>query len=256
MDEIYPAPPRPAWNWGGCLVLVIILTVLVGMLLPLVGPPVKSTSWQAHCGKNQSQLLGALVAYSTEFEVAYPGPIDPSIGLVTDARRARQVTHQLLWMLARHQSLPASLLTCPKSKFSKATKVDGVRPSLTWGIEPASAVYAFDWASPADPPSSRPVFADRDTASHQGKVMVAFGDAHVQALRLVEVAPRKSGILVTEGPDGQPVPLATAIPVDDQDDDDPSPRFPDDIYTNEHDGSPLYDASSPGQAHSRRAWVK
>lgn len=249
-------PRKTGWRIFQVLVVLLIVAVLAGMILPVIGMNTHGHSRQYMCGKNQSQLLGALVAYTTEFEVMYPGPIDPAIGPITDAHRARLVTHQMLWLLARHGSLPVNFLTCPKSAFRTVAKIDGVRPSLTWGIEPAAAVYAFDWASPTDPRSERAVIADRDQASHDGKVMVTFGDAHVKAFKLVDAAQRTTGILITEGPDGKAVTGAIAIPLEDRYGDDPSLRHPDDIYTNEHEGAPDYDSLSQGQAHSWRAWVK
>ncbi len=254
MDEtVSEPPPRRGCNWLGCLVVLIIIAVLAGMLLPVINTTGHGHVYQSTCGKNQSQLLGALVAYETEFDVTYPGPLDPTIGPVTEAHQARLVTHQMLWILARHAGLHPSLLVCPKSARAKPAKPDGVRPPLTWGFEPGVAIYAFDWAAQADPPSSRVVMADRDQSGHGDKVMAVFGDAHVQAQKVKRIT-RATSVLITEGLDGKPVTMGTATPIYDREDDKPGP--PDDIYSDDQDGAPEYNVLQQKDASNWRAWVK
>ena len=55
------------------LVVISIIAILAGMLLPVIGL-VKEMANSAKCGKNQSQILGALISYSTTEDSGWPDP--------------------------------------------------------------------------------------------------------------------------------------------------------------------------------------
>src|ERR1043165_142879 len=55
------------------LVVISIIAILAGMLLPVIGV-VREMARKAQCGKNQSQILGAMVAYGTSEGTAWPDP--------------------------------------------------------------------------------------------------------------------------------------------------------------------------------------
>lgn len=257
VDEIVPEPPpKRGCTWLGCLVVLIIIAVLAGMLLPVIGMSSDASAQYWKCGKSQSQIFSALISYQTEFDTRDPGPIDPTLLPVRDAHHARLVTHQVLGILARQQRLPFALLTCPKSKRPRLAAFPGARPPLTWGIDPGSATYAFDWACPQDPPASRVVVADRDQTAHDGHVLVTFGDAHVSKVKLVSRPAVSIAMLITEGIDGKPLAGAAQFPADYAEEDPPEARMPDDIYSTDGDRVFEDDPLQPGGASARRAWVK
>ena len=239
-------PRLPRVRWPHVLVVALIVVVLVGLLLPVIGTTRDGDFRRAQCGKNQSQLLGALVAFTTSEEVSawIPGnlPIDPQ---ATGAYRGRLVTTKLFERVAASQSIPNALFKCPYSARGgpeRALKPNPADPASAWGLGTGHLIsYALDWAAPADPSSERPVIADRDPTAHKGSILVAFGDAHVKTLKLVPATMRVAGALVTDGPDGQPVAASTG-------------NLPgDDVYSADgDDGEPL----NPGKGDPLRAWVK
>lgn len=198
---------------------------------------------------NQSQIMGALVAYSTEEAVAWPTPWAMGPGFVApkiaDAHAARVFTCRAFELLAATQTLPSSLFICPAAKsrprFGRKAAVDG-RNGGTWGLGPDGFVmYAFDWASPADPDTDRPIIAERQIGQHPGgSVTVVFGDAHTKRLRTT-LRPTVPG-LITEDCDGRSVPVTTE-----------DKTFTDDIYSADGDGG---DPLTPAKGHPLRAWVK
>ena len=253
MDEVYQVPPRRGWNWGGCLVLVIVLAVLVGMVLPVNWENTHKESRVWQCGKNQSQILGALVAYATAEETNWPDPRGTMAawklpaGPITTALDGAKYTAGAFELLAASQGIPNALFKCPSSSFGGPIR-NNVKPSLKfdnvlWGWDPANGVavsYGFDWASPADPSAARVILADREVRAHREFVMVTFGDAHVRKMKLVEVE-RGTGVLVTESGITSSSKTGTGVQPDD------------DIHSNEGDaGEPL----TPGKGDPLRAWVK
>jgi hypothetical protein len=252
MDEIYPAPPRSGWNWGGCLVLVVILAVLVGLLLPVMNGFQKGLPPQSMCGKNQSQILGAMVAYAASEETAWPDPRGTMAawklpaGPIMTALDAAKYTAGALELLAVSQSIPNGLFKCPSTSWggpSKKVKASLSETTVQWGWDPTASVavsYGFDWASPADPSSQRVILADRDPKNHNLAVMAVYGDAHVKKLKLVEVE-RGTGVLVTESGLTSSRKTGTGVQPDD------------DIFSNEGDAG---DSLTPGKGDPLRAWVK
>lgn len=251
MDEVYPEPPRSGWNWAGCLVVVIILAVLAGMLVPTF-ENVKKPARVAQCGMNQSQILGAMVAYATTEETSWPDPRGAMAawklpaGSITTALEGAKYTAGAFELLAASQSIPNSIFKCPSTAFggpSKTQKPSMSETNVLWGWNPADRVavsYAFDWASPPDPSSDRVILADREARAHSDFVMMAFGDAHVKQVKLVEIE-RGTGVLITERVVTTSSKTGTGVQPDD------------DIYSAEGDsGDPL----TPGKGDPIRAWVK
>jgi hypothetical protein len=249
-------PPRSAWRLTSIIVVLLLVVMLVGVLLPLVGmvdrPPRPSM-----CGKNMSQLLGAMIAYSTAEDGVWPLATPMPARRTMDAHAARQVTCRMFAVLARSQSLPMDLFRCPPSRRPAPPALAGVPTPVDWGMSEAGVVgYAMDWACPADPGSARVVMADRDPLAHDGAVMACFGDCHVKKLKIVPVpANRARAVLVTEGSDSKPITGRVGNP----------DAGGDDIYSDEGDADVdldpeyadfLFDQLVPGQGHPQRAWVK
>ncbi len=202
------------------------------------------------CGRNQSQIGGALYAYSINEETGWPDPRGSRwkmpVGPITTTVDAAKYTAGAFELLAATQSIPHALFTCPSATFggpNKMLKASISDPSVRWGWDPARGVavsYAFDWASPTDPSSARVILSDREVTTHRDSMMVTFGDAHVKKVKLVEVK-RGAGVLVTESLIVSPTKLGTAVHPDD------------DIFSTEGDaGEPL----TPGKGDPQRAWVK
>ena len=250
-------PKKSAWRWPQLIAVLVIVVVLIGMLLPVLQTSADGPRRSSQCGKYQSQLLGALIAYATSEGVAYPWPINHVPETVTDARSARVVTAQMLGALARSQSLPLGLLSCPFSHLPKMPPFDGARPPITWGIDSNSAFYALDWSAPSEAGSSRVVMADRDPTAHQYAVMAAYGDTHVAKIKLSQAIPQRAdGILITEGADGKSISVSSVLSNAAHSQTENKALIPDDIFTNEGDSENGSQSLVPAKGHPQRAWVK
>jgi prepilin-type N-terminal cleavage/methylation domain-containing protein len=252
------------------LVVISIIAILAGMLLPVIGV-VREMARQQNCGKNQSQILGAMIAYGTSEEVAWPDPR----GTTTNAWKvpvaapatneaAAQYTAGCFELIAAAQTLPNALFKCPSAAIggpNKSLKAAASRADVTWGWNPATVgvSYAFDWASPADPGSARVILADREQKAHKTEVMVCFGDNHVKKLKhVVGAAPNAPAVgTKTRAISGavtarvfNPDAKGSANATSDTD------VTEDDIYDDGNDVVTAADAMTPGQGHSVRAFVK
>jgi prepilin-type N-terminal cleavage/methylation domain-containing protein len=180
------------------LVVISIIAILAGMLLPVIGV-VREMARAAQCGKNQSQILGAMVAYGTTEDVSWPDPRGgsylPAATPITAGVNAAQYTSLCFELVASSQKLPAGLFKCPSAASGGPDRQ--ILPSMlrafntgpTWGWTGTNKVsYGFDWSSPADPGSARVILADRDIKNHKDKVQAVFGDAHTKALKADTVA--------------------------------------------------------------------
>lgn len=254
------------------LVVISIIAILAGMLLPVIGV-VREMARQAQCGKNQSQIIGAMVAYSMQEETAWPDPrgagwkLEPTP--ITVNTLAAKFTGGAFELLAAAQSIGNSLFKCPSSAIGGPNKT--VKPTMSatntnwgWGAtDNAKVSYAFDWASPADPPSSRVILADRDTKYHADSSMAGFGDAHVKKLKKPTATGAAVGIPVTAG---IIQPTAVTLFIENPDakgaagfEDDATNVVPDNIYDGQNDfaaPSTSADLFTPGGGHAKRAFVK
>ena len=91
------------------LVVISIIAILAGMLLPVIGV-VREMARQSQCGKNQSQILGAMVAYATQEETSWPdaramsnGKLPLAANGVVSATEAPQYTAAAFELIAATQ---------------------------------------------------------------------------------------------------------------------------------------------------------
>ena len=262
MDESESSPRRTT-----LLVVMLAITATLGLtgVLLLVDWNGNRVARQSQCGKNQSQLLGACVAYSVQEEVAWPlpwpyvkkgdGMWDPPAITLIDAHQARLASARAMEILAVASGpLPNSLFACKQARLPGPVlkPAADARNGDRWGADTAHAVsYAFDWASPADPSYERVIFADRDPRNHHGAAMVCFGDAHVKKCKVMVGA---TGALVTEDSDGTSIrEVISGFPPG-------APGSPDNIYSPDGDSvsaeGAVYSPLTPGRGHPARAWVK
>lgn len=230
--------------------IVAFLLVLAGMAfieLRNIGAGAKPRA--INCGKNLSQIVQAMLAYSQAEKVAWPTPWAQGPGLtvpkIGNAHVARSITCRGFEMLAASQTMPAVIFHCtavPKWPQERRKPAGDDWNGGRWGMGPEGFVtYAWDWVSPAHPDATRPLIADRQAGNHPGgTTMVAYGDGHAKAV-VVTLRPTSLG-LVTEGCDGNAVFSTTAG----------SPQD-DDIYSADGDGG---DPLTPEKGDPLRAWVK
>jgi prepilin-type N-terminal cleavage/methylation domain-containing protein len=271
----FPSPNHRARGFTliELLVVISIIAILAGMLLPVIGV-VREMARQSQCGKNQSQILGAMVAYATQEETSWPDPrgnswkLAPAANGVVAQTDAPRYTAGAFELIAATQSIGNSLFKCPSSAVggpNKNVKPTVSAPNTDWGwsgTNVAAVSYAFDWAAPADPASSRVILADRDTKYHSDASMACFGDAHVKKLKKHPTATsggnRTIGVIQTnvglfiENPDAKG---AAGY------EDDPMNVDPDNIYDDQDDvdtmnGGAADDVFKPGGGHAKRAFVK
>jgi len=250
------------------LVVISIIAILAGMLLPVIGV-VREMARQSQCGKNQSQIVGAMVAYGTNEGVAYPNAVQAT-GTWTGASgaptapvgTAMEFTAASFELLAASQTIPDSLFKCPSAatggpNVNKTLKASNRRPytDRAWGWSANNKVsYAFDWASPADAGSARVLTADRDLVNHKQEVMACFGDAHVTKLKAERTAGAGETVGVVKNPDF-PVYNAAAKGAYNEEDDAAS-LTPDNIYSFAGDAATIDECLKLGGGHAVRAFVK
>jgi len=202
---MYHTPIHPRARQGftliELLVVISIIAILAGMLLPVIGM-VREMANQQKCGKQQSQLMGACVAYAQQEESAWPSPWMttfgfPAGGMITDGPLAMNYSEGCFEILAAEATLPNGLFKCPSaSAAGPNTRANPNTASIpaggSWGEGAAGTQkrigYAFDWASPGDPGAIRVIFADRDPQNHKKKgAMACFGDSHTKLLKIGNV---------------------------------------------------------------------
>lgn len=254
------------------LVVISIIAILAGMLLPVIGV-VREMARQAQCGKNQSQIVGAMVAYSTSEETGWPDPRGTAMQAwklpaapITSSDMGARYTAGAFELIAVSQGIPNALFKCPSSsaggpsKTLKATMIEG---TVLWGWNPPTVgvSYAFDWSSPADPSSGRVILADRDPKNHSLSAMACFGDAHVKKLKQKTGAAggnnQTQGLvntvnIIIENPDARGAAGQEEVVGD---------VTHDNIYDDASDfdsasGGRAEDVFTPGAGHARRAFVK
>jgi len=242
---------------------------------------VREMANQQKCGKNQSQLMGACVAYAQQEETAWPSPwtggfgyVAPANGTITitQGQAAMNYSEGCFEVLANEATLPNGLFKCPSASASGPNT--RAAPSIavvaapgvgSWGENGGGSQkrigYAFDWACPGDPGAIRVVFADRDPGNHKKKgSMSCFGDSHVKFLKVT--LPSQAGTTngmagnnpvlgEVDNPDaiGDPDSIAAGMPN----------AWADNIYTYDHDfpmASNSMSTLTPGGADAVRAYVK
>jgi prepilin-type N-terminal cleavage/methylation domain-containing protein len=245
------------------LVVISIIAILAGMLLPVIGV-VREMARSAQCGKNQSQILGSLIAYSTSEETGWP---DPRPGKITTIAATgtggAQYTAAIMEILAYSQGLPNNLFKCPSSseggpsKAAASTKATLSATTTNWGWNPPVGVsYAMDWAAPLETGSARVILADRDPAYHGKAAMACFGDAHVAKLKKPTTGSIAGATQTINGPVNISIENPAAKGKVGKEDDATDVTL-DNIYDDvgDYEGTTT-DAYLPGQADKRRAFVK
>jgi prepilin-type N-terminal cleavage/methylation domain-containing protein len=247
------------------LVVISIIAILAGMLLPVIGV-VREMARQSQCGKNQSQILGAMIAYGTNEDTAWPDPRGGTkfsgTATISGGQNAAEYTANCFELVAAAQTLPNGLFKCPSAagggpnKNLKASRNRAYEDS-TWGWTGVNKVsYAFDWASPADPGAARVILSDRDLKNHKEEVMACFGDAHVKKLKADRTdAPSgtaTSGVITDPN---RSVYNPDAKGAWNQEDDETN-LTKDDIWTSAGDAERPEDCLKPGGGHAIRAYVK
>lgn len=272
-----PHHQRSGFTLIELLVVISIIAILAGMLLPVIGM-VREMARQQNCGKNQSQIMGALVAYSTSEEVAWPdcrgssGTMPTTWKLAAPTAGSPQLskadapkyTAGAFELLAATQTLPHAIFKCPSAAAggpNKALKASINRNDLTWGWDGVNKVsYGFDWASPSDPSASRVILADRDLNNHKDAVMACFGDAHVKKLKAETGTPAPDTATLVETTTG----IAMTKSVFNPDakgswsqEDDSTALVKDNIMDGAGDASmPAVECFTPGGGHPVRAAIK
>jgi len=254
------------------LVVISIIAILAGMLLPVIGL-VKEMANQSKCGKNQSQIIGAMIAYATSEETGWPdgrastGTWKTAAGVVTNGTAAAH-TAGAFELLALSGTIPNSMFNCPSTSIGGPSKTIRATKDTTgtgWGWAPplVGVGYAFDWAAPSDSGAARVITADRNPKNHSLDAMACFGDAHVKKLKQVRnvTAAGNATTMITgtvsvviENPDargaaGNEETITDVTPDNIYDD-------TADINTTAGSGSTALDVFIPGQADKRRAFVK
>lgn len=270
-----PHHQRSGFTLIELLVVISIIAILAGMLLPVIGM-VREMARQQNCGKNQSQVMGALVAYSTSEEVAWPDPRGTAMaawklpaptagvgGNVVTKADAPKYTAGGFELLAATQTLPHAIFKCPSAASGgpdKLLKASINRITLDWGWLGVNKVsYGFDWASPSDPSASRVILADRDLVNHKDTVMACFGDAHVKKLKVdtgltVDTATVCEGAITAS-------PTKAVVNPDAKgswsQEDDSASLVRDNIFDGMGDAmTPLTECFTPGSGHPIRACLK
>jgi type II secretory pathway pseudopilin PulG len=202
-----PAPTPPAGRalrsgitLFEVLAVIAMVIILALLLMPVFGKGYDN-SRQTVCAKNQSQIMGACVAYAQQEATAWPEPWVNTIGYAARGQpiavgvAAMNYTFGCFEVLANEATLPNGMFRCPVCESpgpNTRPQPGAANPELSgsnWadagGGSRKRIGYAFDWAAPGDPDAVRIVFSDRDLTNHRRKgVMACFGDSHTRFLKV------------------------------------------------------------------------
>jgi prepilin-type N-terminal cleavage/methylation domain-containing protein/prepilin-type processing-associated H-X9-DG protein len=222
-----PSPRRQGFTLIELLVVISIIAILAGMLLPVISL-VRELAHQQQCGKQQNQIIGAMIAYTqTDDSGGNPSVNGTWYTAAQTPASAIIYTCGAMEVLATVESMPNNIFKCPSSPATisapgtVARGAPSARPNgnaqigCAWAMNPVSGTppasgftmcvgYAWDWATPADASASRVVMADRDPKSHKQASMVAFGDGHVKVIKYktANIAPSGDVTVGFSGPVG------------------------------------------------------
>jgi len=188
------------------LVVISIIAILAGLLLPAV-TMVRGRANQTSCANNQKQIVTAMVAYSIDYEGAYPIGVlaagTPAYSGIADLTPADGmiVTKRSFEVLAYTMTLPNQLFRCKSSQFSAptASPQGGAAAADTWASSGNGKVsYAYDWAMPGESASYKIILADRAN-NHKGTIVAVAVDGSVRGLKLVTGAAAGSNPSAKDG---------------------------------------------------------
>ncbi len=258
------------------LVVIAIVIVLAILLLPLRDYG-SGMSRQSICAKNQSQIMGAFVAYAQQEAVIWPAPWATTIGhvqpgqAITAGVAAMNYTFGCFEVLANAASLPNRVFHCPTCAAAGPNTLaqpGQAQPELSgsnWADDGGGAggkriAYAFDWADPGDSGGDRILLCDRDLGNHKGKgVMACYGVSHAKFLRKPQPSAAPPAPAETIGMTGVEVVVGEVIS-DAGSDDATSTLPPDDIFNSVGDypagTTEAETALKPGGGDPNRVFVK
>jgi RNA polymerase sigma factor (sigma-70 family) len=206
-------------------------------------------------GNNLKQILGSMIAYGHDQDDSWPAVVPYGISLpVKSSDEAMLVTAASFEWLAHTMSLPPALF---ESRFGPRLKLPPPRKDLAVikakPIREWACGYAYDWAAPAEVPSSRVMLAMRNPIVHplsgERGVMVTYSDGDTHYVIAESSDPQEtldaSGVSLTVrvlNPD-----LRTA-----------STQESDCIFSSQDDDSEHsgFDSRMPAYGSLRCAWVK
>lgn len=215
-----PAPNHHAFTLIELLVVISIIAILAGMLIPTVSI-VLGKARQMACGRNQSQVVLAMIAYGGDNDGAWPLFYAKTDG--TNAGRtttgnpptAPAGTDVTVTAIASQEFLASwsggdltrQLFRCASNKeVSPAVDAnpglaDADGTAARWSSAMVSA-FAYDWSVPSGAKSMRVVLCDRPGAegsSHGRAINAVFADGHLATLSVQRKTPTGTATLGSDG---------------------------------------------------------
>jgi prepilin-type N-terminal cleavage/methylation domain-containing protein/prepilin-type processing-associated H-X9-DG protein len=215
-----PSPHHHAFTLIELLVVISIIAILAGMLIPTVSI-VLAKARQMACGRSQSQVVVAMMAYSGEHDGAWPmlyAKADgtnagrattgnpPAAPAGTDATVSAIASQELLASWS-DGDLTRLVFRCAAFKdVCPATEADlGLAGSgstaATW-ISPQVSAFAYDWSVPSNAKSVRVVLCDRpgaDGSTHGRSINAVYADGHLGTLTVQRSAPTGTATMASDG---------------------------------------------------------
>ncbi|MBN8526295.1 MAG: type II secretion system protein [Planctomycetes bacterium] len=259
-----PASIRSAFTLIELLVVISIIAILAGMLIPTVSI-VLAKARQMACGKSQSQIVLAMIAYGTESDGAWPLYYAKADG--TNAGRttsgnppaAPAGSDQTSTAIASQEMLASwsdgeltrQLFRCAAAK--EIVPIEEANPGLASGdgtparwISATVSAFAYDWSTPSGAKSMRVVLCDRpgrDGSPHGRNLNAVYADGHLGLLQVLRKSPTGTA---TVGSDG----VASAISAVNAD---LADATPDGVYDGDGDGA---GSAAGGRGSRTRAWAR
>ncbi len=195
MSHPHPQPDQ-GFTLIELLVVISIIAILAGMLIPTLSI-VREQARLTNCGKNQAQIVTAMLTYGNEnsgqwpyakgADVTYGTIVNPTA--LTD--KASSVASMELLASWSDGELVPKLFACPANPIvvpPTAVKDMDSGGLITGGWTVGTMAYAYDPSIPIKAKATRAVLADRPISAtesnHKKLVAVVFGDGHVGNAKL------------------------------------------------------------------------
>lgn len=285
MIASHPLRARSGFTLVELLVVITVIAILASMVVPAIGF-VKELANKAKCGKNQSGIFSALLAYQEGGDPGWPNArwklgsdSKSSSAAITDKNQQAKYTAGIFEILAvvQRDNLPITIFKCPSQSNDMYKPNPELQPSLSrldtnWGMGNGYMIpYAMDWSAPADAGSPRPLLSDRDVVNHKDKqAVVCYADGHYMTLDRKKMTGAEwakaegntspgyiEGGSSDSSTEGAPfVESPTGKGADDATNEDDT--IADNIYDDNHDYPKGKDnrPKTPGAGSSRRAFMK